>query len=887
MPITARKREPAVPLSGRWRFALDPDDTGEADGWYEPNASWPDARRVSVPHSWQEHDDLREYTGTAWYRRTFEFSGLDGDERGYVSFGAVDYEADVWVNGEYVGGYADGYLPFAVDATDALRAGENAVTLRVFDPEDVSEIPHGKQGDPWYTRVSGPWQRIDLITVPETHVERARVTPDLETDTAAFDVDAVGATDDVSVAVAVRRDGEVVGESAGRLSDGTATLSVEIPDADYWTPETPALYDFDVTLEADGAVLDTYTDYFGMRSVSYDDGELSLNGEPLAVRGALDQAFYPETYYRPRELETFEFEIRAAKELGFNVLRKHIKPAHPEFLELADRLGMLVWEEPANPSRYTPTSKRNFREHLRATIERDYNRPSVVAWSIYNEEWGIGHRDEERSLWDDVEKQDYLESLYYETTEWDPTRLVCDNSGWAHVATDINDYHEYFVAPDRLDAWRERLDGMLADPERNYGDARTDPEEAPLVVSEFGTWGLCDVSKITDRYGGDPHWFEHDFLDRMKRPSGVQTRFEEDHASDAFDSLSDLAAAWQRREFESLDPIIAEMRERDGVAGYVITELTDIEWEFNGILDYLREEKSFYDDFARLNAPVLLHVELDAHAVWSGDRVTADVVVVNDTAERVDTAVEWEGLDASGTVDVAVDAHDSLRIEDAIAAEAPRVGGLRSFELGASMAGAERGVTRSVYVAPRGDAEAAGEASVFAADDGLASNLAERGFDVAADPADADVAVVGDPDECDADAVLVVPDAAGDLAATDRFEYTELPKSESWNLCACFVYQTLHDELDAVPGWAFEDLYPYGYVSDVRGDDDVSVGYTEGWLENSGAIAMVRDDGGRRTGVCTLRVTDSYGAHPVATLTVERLLAELAASREPTSAKAD
>lgn len=875
MPITARERTPAVLLNGDWEFQIGPKDNGKK--WCDPETTWEESRMISVPHSWQEHEDLREYTGTAWYRRTFEFTGTDTNERALLSFGAVDYETTVWVNGERVGHNEGGYLPFTFDVTGAVKAGENTIVLRVHDPEDISEIPHGKQGEPWYTRVSGPWQRIDLLTVPETHVVDATVTPDLTTDTAIVEL-TIGGEPMVSEArVTIEREGTTVVTTTVDVEDRTTAVTLDIPNADYWTPESPALYNLTVELDA-GGTIDTYKDYFGMRSISFEGGDLYLNGEPFAMRGALDQAFYPDTFYRPTDLKTFEREITVAKELGFNMLRKHIKPAHPEFIELADRLGMLVWEEPANPTVYTERSKELFREQLYNLIKRDFNSPSVVTWSIYNEEWGIGSHSDEESLWTDIEKQDYLETLYEQTRSWDPTRLVCDNSGWAHVATDLNDYHEYFVAPDRVEAWRERLDEMVANPAGNYGEARTDPEEAPLLVSEFGTWGLTNVDGLEDHYDGDPHWFHHDFLNGMKRPGNVREKFEASHAADIFEDLNALKAAWQRREFQSVETIIADMREHTGVAGYVLTELSDIEWEFNGVLDYLREEKAFHDDFARINAPVMLHLEPASHAIWAGEAVAADLVVVNDTNENVEFEV---GLSVGGseTVEtVTVDPHGSTRIKDAIVADAPAVEAVESTDINASVPALDRIATRSVVVVPKPEAPAMTLSggtvdevpAIAATPDQLAEALATRGYRIVEDHADADVSLVTDPADTDGPA-LVVPKGDGRLMETDRFAYAELPETESWNLCASFLYQNLIDGISPVPGWAFADLYPYGYVTDTTDNDDVSVGYMEGWLATDGAVVMTR---GNMT-VCTLRVTDAYGDNPVATAVVDHLIATL------------
>ena len=216
-------------LSGTWTFRLDPDDMGVEEAWTTSD-DWTDedCLTVDVPHAWQEHEACRDYTGVAWYRRRVTVDSLPDGHVAVLRFGAVDYETTVWVNGVECGSNRGGYLPFEVDITDALEAGENVVTLRVDDPENIDEIPHGKQGDPWYTRVSGIWQDVSLRTRPETHVTDVQVTPDTDTDTVTVDVDVVGvgahASGGLAARVHVGRDGDAVAESdrSRARADGTA-----------------------------------------------------------------------------------------------------------------------------------------------------------------------------------------------------------------------------------------------------------------------------------------------------------------------------------------------------------------------------------------------------------------------------------------------------------------------------------------------------------------------------------------------------------------------------------------------------------------------------------------------------------------------------------------
>ncbi|WP_136689508.1 glycoside hydrolase family 2 protein [Halorhabdus amylolytica] len=899
MDESADQLRDSVSLDGTWQFLADPEDDAGTPDLADPDVTWPgDAHEVTVPHAWQEDDRYRDYTGTAWYRTTVDVDGFN--ERAFLRFGAVDYEATVYVDGREVGSNREGYLPFEVEVTEALSSGETVVAVRVTDPEDLSEIPHGKQGDPWYTRVSGIWQSVTLQTRPETFVDDVKATPDLSDDTVTVDVTVAGGgqpAGDLDAEVTVRKDGRDVAAKTCDVASGDGTVTLSIPDADYWTPDQPELYDVVVELLADDSVLDRYEDYFGMRSVSTDDERLYLNGEPLYLRGALDQAYYPDTLYRPFDDDLFEREIQMAKDLGFNMLRKHIKPAHPDFVEAADRLGILVWQEPANPTIYTERSKREVREQLQGLIDRDFNSPSVVAWSLYNEEWGIGldqedYSDHDGRLWNDEEKQTYLTELYHEAKEWDPTRLICDNSGWAHVATDLNDYHEYYVSPDRHAAWEQGIDEIIDDPGDNYAVENTSASEAPILISEFGTWGLPDLPKLREHYGGDPSWFDHDFIDGLKRPAGVDERYEGTDLPSVFDGYDDLAETWQRREAVSLKGVIEQMRIRDSVAGYVVTEFSDIEWEFNGILDYLRDAKSFTDEFARVNDDLLVVVEPESRVVGPGERASIDVHVVNDTGDPIEGQLHWRSVDDGsetgevldeGERSVSVDGFGTTSFEAITAVEAPADAdtGPRSIEV--SFENGDRRVSVEepvVVVAP----ESTGDRAVYTSGD-LAEALAENGHTVVGSVDDADIALVTEvTDDVSAfveagGTAIVVPDEDGRMHSNDTFEYRNLPAGESWNLVASLLYQDselLADLcLDARVGWAFEDIFPYDLADPDASTDTVHVGSVEGWIANWGSPLVVRNYGDGRLCSCTFRVTDTYGSHPTATTLLDRLVREL------------
>lgn len=886
----------SIPLDGTWEFRLDPDQVGMSEQWYLASNDWPEeaSRSITLPHTWQEEDGCSDYTGMAWYRRTITVpENIDPDrQRTFIKFGAADYRTEVWVNGIRVGDNRGGYLPFEVEATDALHEGQNTVVVAVTDPDNLSEIPHGKQGDPWYTRVSGIWQSVTLDFRSQSYIDSVRVIPDMASAGASVTIDVdVGPRDhnDLHALVCAFRNGHRVAADSIDFSVKSEVF-LAFDDPDYWTPETPALYDLSIQLEAAGEVVDYYEDYFGMRSIDRKDGQILLNGKPIQIRGVLDQGYYPKTHYRPHEDATavFRHEITAAKELGFNLIRKHIKPAHPEFLRLADEMGLLVWEEPANPSRYTEQSRQEMNIQLRELIKRDYNRPSVVIWSVYNEEWGIGHHDNEETLWTDEQKQAYLRSVVSTIRDIDPTRLICDNSGWAHVDTDINDYHRYFVSPDRAGQWKDDLTHICHHPLDNYATRNGGDTDAPIMITELGTWALCDLETLREQYSGDPPWFAHEFLtQQMKRPENVDERFAGTDLETVFSDTDQLRKCWQERGFVSIKHLIGQIRKREEIAGFVLTELRDTEWESNGLLDYFHNEKSLYDDFAAVNQDIAVVAEVSSHTVWEGETLDLDIHVVNDTTTPCTghlvwgTDDMWETSDLDHQTSVVVDPnsvnHCSLQLPmtNTNSITVTHI----TIELRADSS--TTSTTEPITVVPV-ENNPAPDALVYARGS-LASRFAENGLDVTHHLTNTvDIAFVVDISQDTREflenggVVVQYPDANVTMG-TGPFSYQSLPQGESWDLAASLVYQNSPLLADLCIGnrigWTFEDVYPHAIAIDLdRTIDTIHAGYLEGWIGNWGSPLVARPIGDGTVIACTFQIRGTYGTHPTMTTLIDRII---------------
>ncbi|TDF94171.1 glycoside hydrolase family 2 protein [Paenibacillus piri] len=914
-------------LSGTWTFTTDPKDQGERNYWYEQKKGLPEGREVPVPHIWQrDGGELVNYYGTAWYARTFQVHEFDRSKRLFLHFDAVDYLTRVWVNGSYVGEREGGFTPFEFDITDCLNEGtEQTVTVRVYDPQDNADIPIGKQGS-WYTRVSGIWQDVYLEERPAIYVEQIKVTPDI-------DRSAVSVRYRLSAAAAARQvvhfsvkhhlgDGAAV--AAGQAEAGAAegAFELEIPNAVLWDTENPHLYELELTLDSGNGRTDAKTEIFGMRKVEHKDGMILLNGKPLYIRGALDQAFYPDTIYTAPSDAYIQREIELAKQMGFNLLRKHIKIELPRYLYWADRMGMLIWAEAPNYVKWTKRSMLRFRHDLFGMVDRDYNRPSIIIWSIYNEEWGL-----EWDLANDPEKQRHVAEMYDELKACDPTRLICDNSGWTHVKTDINDHHRYFVCPDQLEAWERDLDEFVVGrPDRNFVDGYPSNGE-PIVVSEFGVWGLPSMQKLKEHYGAqEPWWFinqgEESHQEDYKKPVTAAVNFSRFGLDRVFGSFEELAAASQKRMFRAVKSIIEEMRKRPVVAGYVVTEFTDIEWETNGWLDYLRNPKEGFERLKDFNGATAVMADNVNRNLWSGESQAWDVVISNNDMKSFEGSVEWriEGTDLSGAVPVKLDGRLHLVLEQAIRFTAPAVAEPGFYKLRLELLEGGRRLAineEELTVSPAAAGNAGGTAvTLYQMPQSLADAMALRGFKVKAG-LDQNAVILTDCLDQDVlnhvyegGQVVFLAEQGEQLEHRGQFTFRHLPEGESWPRASSFNFVDpawfggipLQPEM----GWEADALIPNYVVpfSDYKiaggrrviplfgnpqlgESSEIVSGYFQGWIGQVGGSMIRKSHGQGSILLVTWRLMDHYGSHPIATQVLNKLVQQQAELLERAVSTAD
>ena len=628
-----------ISLDGAWDFQIDPgngSDVAQLTTW----------RAATVPLPWQaQFDDLREYDGVVWYRRRFDVgAGLDG-RVAILHFGAASYHATAWVNGAQVGEHEGGYTPFEFDVSGAVQPGTNELVVKVVLASDdrdrypaypFSEVPHGKQS--WYGSIGGLWQSVWLELRPALHIRALHLSPQPDDGSIVIAAQLTG-TLPASAVLTATVHGPGGRAVAGATLDAEGRGVAQVDNPQLWSPGAPSLYSVIVALTVDGAVTHTVTDNCGFRTIEARDGRIYLNGEPVYLRGVLDQGYYAETIYTPPSVELLEDQVHKLKELGFNCMRIHIKVEDPAYYDVADRLGMLIWTEIPNHALLTDASSARAKATLRAMIERDGNHPSIFAWTLINENWGTDLRR-------NPEHRQWLANFYFEAKALDPTRLIVDNSACCdnmHVAGDLDDFHMYRAIPDHATEWDAWVADFAGRADWAWHSDYTQHRRAdlPLIVSEFGNWGLPDPAIILEQ-GKEAWWMEngHNWGDGIVYPHGVENRYAACGLSKLYDSYADFARDSQAHMARSLHYEISTMRLHDSVGGYIVTELSDVHWECNGLLTMQRDVKHGLD-------PIFKQINQDAVVVlrpkvWSGN-----------PGSVVEIAVETKGIDgqaAQGSV---------------------------------------------------------------------------------------------------------------------------------------------------------------------------------------------------------------------------------------------
>ncbi|SHN45743.1 glycoside hydrolase family 2 protein [Chitinophaga sp. CF418] len=506
-------------------------------------------------------------TQRLWYKRSITKPDITGDKRVLLHFGAVDWQATVYINGKEIGGHTGGYQNFSFDITDALKEGDNELEVSVFDPTDQGINPHGKQvltpQNIMYTASSGIWQTVWMETVPAAYINNIRITPDIDKGNLKLEVITAGKEGDYAVEAVASNGKKVKGKP-------NTQLLLPVPNAKLWSPDQPYLYNLNVKLLYKGKVVDTIGSYFGMRKIEVKKDEkgverLFLNNKYTYHLGVLDQGFWPEGLYTAPTDEALKFDIMAIRNMGYNTIRKHIKLEPARWYYHADRAGILVWQDMVTCANDKPAAKAEFEKENKENIAQLYNYPSIVIWVLFNEGWA---RYDQKRL-----------------TEWmkqtDPSRIVNGHTGenydrdapeapsqkWA--SSDLTDIHDY-PGP-----------GM--------------PPPLPGKARVLGEWGGVRVATLRHQWNDTEGW-----------------------------GYVQVPSAAFKAKYDSMVKRLKTLEE-SGLSGSIYTEPFDVETEENGIMTYDREViKIPSEDLRKIHRQVLTQAESYAAAPGIFQAIVAD-----------------------------------------------------------------------------------------------------------------------------------------------------------------------------------------------------------------------------------------------------------------------
>ncbi len=567
------ERKSWMNLNGTWAFEIDNGRSGSARGLAREDARLSGSILVPFcPESRLSGVEHKDFMFGVWYQKKVFLTKEQLSGRVFLHFGAVDYEAHVYVNGKKAGRHKGGYTSFCFDVTKLLKEGENTVTLNALDDTRDPMIPRGKQCEKYfsehcdYTRTTGIWQTVWLEFVPKAYIRRLRCEGDTEGGSLILKLELEGTAD---LTVRAFYEGRLMAEEKRKAAHGSVLLALKPAEIRLWEPGAGRLYDLELQFGEDAVF-----SYCGLRSLELSGYRFLINGKSVFQRLILDQGFYPDGIYTAPDDKELLADIRRSMAMGFNGARLHQKIFEERFLYHCDREGYMVWGEYPNwgLDHTDPLAIYSILPEWLEEIERDRNHPCIVGWCPFNETWERGSRKQ----YDDL-----IRLIYRVTKAADPTRPAIDTSGNYHVETDIFDVHDYDQDPESFKAHYDSIikTGVL------YDRFLAMEKAAGLPPRHF---------KHFQEYGGEPAFIsEYGGIRWTKEMAEA----EQDGAFTASDPAKkgswgygkDVrnAEEWKAR-FKGLAD--AQL-DNPCLLGLCYTQLTDVEQEQNGLYTYDRTAK--------------------------------------------------------------------------------------------------------------------------------------------------------------------------------------------------------------------------------------------------------------------------------------------------------
>ena len=544
------ERKNWINLNGKWDFAFDYGKSGIDRKLYLNNeeAEKSFVHTIEVPfcpESELSGIGCKDFMNAVWYRRTVILTADQVKGRTILHFGAVDYEAHIYVNGFEVGKHIGGYISFCNDITEHVHEGENTIVVCAIDDVRSGLQPVGKQCGNYYsfscvyTRTTGIWQTVWMEFVPENYVKEVKYYPDIAAQCFHIDCKVAG---EGPIAFTALYEGKVVGSVTGTVWGDSNHLTLPVSELHLWECGHGRLYDIIIEYGAD-----TVNSYAGMREVKIDGYKFKLNGKTVFQRTILDQGFYRDGIYTAPSDEILKRDIQLSMDLGFNGARLHEKIFEQRFLYHCDKAGYLVWGEHANwgLDLSNPMALMRFLPEWMEEVRRDFNHPAIIGWCPFNETWDYCGRPQINEI---------LENVYKITKAMDPTRPCIDTSGNFHVITDIYDIHNYDQWPESFNNCYKNFPEDIQSME-NYPHRQSYRKGLPLFISEYGgiKWDTSKEHADAWGYGDGPKTME-EFIERYRG-------------------------------------LTKALLDQPYIMGFCYTQLYDVEQETNGLYDYDRNLK--------------------------------------------------------------------------------------------------------------------------------------------------------------------------------------------------------------------------------------------------------------------------------------------------------
>lgn len=661
-------------LDGQWDIIFDEKNEGREAEWMNSNIFEQQAQKqqIEVPAAWERYK--QDYEGVAFYRKAFE---VPKDWEGKVirlQFGAVNYLTEVWLNDEVVGFNEGGFTPFEFRIDEMIKAGgNNVLTLRVVGPIILSdqeidgmkkmELPQWRGGI-----TGGVWQSVRLLATDHIYVQDVYIQPNIHDNTATFHINLdntaiEGSTADVNIKITEANGTKAVAtfNKSVKLHPGVHKMSqvIKIPEAKYWSPDSPSLYKAELSITAAGRTSDQWSTRFGMRELTIKDKDFYLNGKRIYIKATFFEGLYPNGIAYPDSKEMMIQEIQLAKDAGFNMIRPWRRPPVPMWLDLADEMGVLVVGSPALECMTLPVSTpylpKRVEHEVRQSILRDRNRACVVQWELFNEL----HRPVLKQL---------MRPMAMLARDLDPTRLILDESGgWAFGAnmylpgeyepTKFNDIHNYpgpFINEQRYNGYLSI--GMTQ--EEKKAKAWKGPTPGRNVVpglmsyvSELGYGSLPELTENIARFEKDGNPLTPAYRYHRQLHEGQKRILKESGFASLYPDMKQFYLDQQLIHGTANKRMIEAVRANPDVDGYCIHALAAGDWILGaGLIDLWRKPKTYvYEGTKQANQPRIVSIRVSPRNIYAEKGAKLEILGINDL-EASAARLQIEIMNAAGKV---------------------------------------------------------------------------------------------------------------------------------------------------------------------------------------------------------------------------------------------